>query len=137
MKNIMFTHGNALRFFSHNKDTTIRARGRSGEPRHCPGDCVSLRIWVGKPYRSKTLEFARAVVNVVNQFSMSGDQCEIDGNSLDENQRRWLAKRDGFDLWCELRDALRNHHGDVINGYRYCFIEIKLIFNPNWLRNLQ
>lgn len=34
MRIIMFTHDNALRFWSHGKETTIRAAGKSGKPRH-------------------------------------------------------------------------------------------------------
>lgn len=138
MKTIMFTRDNALRFWSHNKETTIRAAGKSGKPRHRVGEPVSLRIWTGKAYRSPTFEFGTAVVSHVVSVFIEGNFVRIDDQDpLKELGKKLLANCDGFDSWEELKTALNLHHGDSLIGFRYCFTEIDLKLTREALKELK
>jgi hypothetical protein len=126
MKIIMFTRDNALRFWSHGKETTIRAAGKSGKPRHKKGDAVSLRVWLDKAYRSKTYEFGSAVVRGVESVRIMCDKLEIQETAIGSIGKLIAAQRDGFDNWEELKAALNLHHGAELNGFRYFLSEINL-----------
>ena len=153
MKLLMFTADNAARFYSHGKDTTIRAEGKSKRPRFQTGETVSLRIWTGKAYRSPTSEFGRATIGGVDAVKLAGD---LDGGSAEvrvwpgsfevsptsarlqwirgkidrsESDCERIARRDGFSSWEELVKALAAHHGAPLRfqGFRYCFERIVLM----------
>lgn len=91
---------NFLRWKYEPKIHTIRA----GE-RYKRGDLVSLRVWSGKPYASKQVEFA-ADVSVVKTIPFEIDLCGIyliNGKYIDEEHdgeffptEHKLAKNDGL-----------------------------------------
>lgn len=127
MKSIMFTRDNALRFWTHNKVTTIRRAGKSNEPRFKSGELASLRIWLGGAYRSKQFEFGTAIVLHSETINIHGNAVRLgSGNTMNEAQRDVLADQDGFDSWNELKAALNGHHGLLLEGFRYCFVGIVL-----------
>jgi hypothetical protein len=159
MKTVMFTKGNAARFWTHGKNTTIRGEGKTQQPRFSIGETVSLRVWRGVAYRSATYEFGRAEVVAVESIRLEG---ENDGGGavavvwpmsflittgkrkgiaaavrgardLVESDCERIARRDGFSNWEELVEALALHHGAPLafSGFRYCFNPIELL-NRNW-----
>lgn len=127
MKIIMFTRDNAARFWTpHSTETTIRAAGASGIPRFQAGEQVSLRIWLGSAYRSKTYEFGQAQIRCVNTVEIQDNDAFIDGRKCTAQNRATLAQREGFATWEELKAALNLHHGNTLTGYRYWFEFIEL-----------
>lgn len=159
MKTIMFTKGNAARFWTHGKNTTIRGEGKSQRPRFTIGETVSLRVWRGVAYRSATFEFGRAKIGAIESVRLEGDTdgggavavvwpmsfvidtkddkaiaAAIRGaRDVVESDCERIAKRDGFESWEELVAALASHHGAplVFSGFRYCFDLLELL-NGNW-----
>jgi hypothetical protein len=126
MKIIMFTTDNAKRFWSHSKQTTLRAAGASGQPRFKVGELASLRIWLGAAYRSKTYEFGTGRIRCVNSIKIEGNTAFIDDRKCTAQNRATLAQRDGFGTWEELKTALNLHHGGTMTGFRYWFEDIEL-----------
>ncbi len=134
MKSIMFTRDNAIRFWTHNKVTTIRRAGKTNEPRFSIGEVASLRIWIGGAYRSKQFEFGTAVVSGVDSITIHDDVVNLICSKglryrlahLDDSGLAVLAQQDGFDSWSELKTALNSHHGLQLQGFRYCFSDIVL-----------
>jgi hypothetical protein len=83
------------------KHHTIRAGNRWKV-----GDMASLRVWSGKPYRSKQIEFAQVEVKKVWEFSISHGNYSINtiqqGSFIPDCGLEKLANNDGLyvdDFW--------------------------------------
>ena len=87
------------------------------------GDVLSLRVWSGKPYRSKQREIGRRVCVAVRQVAIwpesDGKYCiELDGRLLRDEERYGFAKQDGFtDLEDLVSWLLQNHGPEVFVGW--------------------
>lgn len=75
------------------------------------GDHLSLRGWLGLPYRSKQFLIADAVVKDVQEVNIFGDSIQIDGIRLTKPQREQLAKDDGFKDFDAMVQWFRDTHG--------------------------
>lgn len=100
------------------KPHTIRGHRRDGKPRARVGETISLRVWTGKPYRSKQREFARAVVTAV--FPVRIYDCGIQLHAtrrevLWYGQQR-IARQDGFAGFTEMLEWFRSTHGLPFEG---------------------
>ena len=104
------------------KKQTIRRKARCK-----PGDLVSLRIWEGKPYRSKQYIIAAAICVSVKavtlEFNREG-RLIIHLNGKIVRNREAFAKADGFEsieamaLWFIRTHGPDTFHGEVIEwGY--------------------
>lgn len=78
---------------------------RSGS-RWKTGDMASLRIWSGRPYQSKQIEFAQVEVKRVWEFSISHGNYSIDtiqiGSFIPDSELAVIANNDGLhvdDFW--------------------------------------
>jgi hypothetical protein len=100
------------------KPHTIRGHRRDGRPRAKVGETISLRVWTGKPYRSKQREFARAVVEFA--FPVRITDKTITRVDYAPRQVRlvkeWIARNDGFRDWSEMRDWFAATHGLPFEG---------------------
>jgi hypothetical protein len=91
---------------------TIRPRGKR---RLLVGREISLRVWTGKPYRSKQREFLKATISVLVPVCVheKGVRRTDTGFELD---RVWVAIRDGFDSWREMKEWFAKTHGLPFEG---------------------
>ncbi len=111
---------------SGNKRQTIRP-----PPKRIPrrGDHLSLRMWIGKPYRSKQrvlLETKLEEIKVLGIFDEgivmqppSGCLLAIAGAriiTLRDEQADRFARDDGFADWNEMRDWFKAEHGLPFDG---------------------
>jgi hypothetical protein len=91
-------------------------------PKRMPksGDKISLRAWIGKPYRSKQRVLREAIIEEVVSI-------RIDERSLETNGVKWcyhgislgmesFAERDGFQNWSEMVEWFRSTHGLPFEG---------------------
>ena len=82
------------------------------------GDVLSLRVWTGKPYRSKQREILSATCTRVQEFRMEAMSPFVDGDFVwSDAERAALAKRDGFGFWEEMRETLHQMHGLYFVGH--------------------
>lgn len=101
------------------KGHTIRAGSR-----YKPGDMVSLRVWSGRPYCSKQIEFAQVEVKKTWDIEIS-EFWFINGCIMEHDQVMELAKNDGlayddFIAWFKIHP---NKKGDVFRGQIICWSE--------------
>lgn len=107
------------------KSHTIRGHRRDGKPRAKMGETISLRVWTGKPYRSKQREIARGVVDKIESIAVHSNGISLGDGTL----RVWFmgewnhiemlngfARRDGFGSWSEMRDWFKATHGLPFSG---------------------
>lgn len=101
------------------KPNTIRHWRRDGRPRARVGETVSLRVWTGKPYRSKQREFAQAEVDFM--FTVVIDAKGV--YRLETPHRihvvlvkRKMARCEGFANWSEMKAWFESHHGLPFEG---------------------
>lgn len=100
---------------SGEKRQTIRP-----EPKRMPreGDPISLRAWLGSPYRSKQRVLKEATVTEVRTVKMDDDGVNLyDGWAgyapADIDQ---FARADGFASWAEMREWFKQTHGLPFRG---------------------
>lgn len=97
------------------KNCTIRSRRKDGRPRVREGETLSLRVWTGKPYRSKQREFAQRTVKFTFPVRVSRggfDRLDIEAHL----SRRHIVKALGFAGWREARDWYDAAHGLPFDG---------------------
>lgn len=106
---------------SGRKPHSIRPPRRDGRPRARVGEVLSIRVWAGKPYRSKQREIAQVVVMEVAWISVQSQGVDLRGRFLwqsrDDLALRELANSDGFDTWSEMRDWFATTHGLPFTGW--------------------
>lgn len=95
-------------------------------PKRMPkaGDRISLRCWIGKPYRSKQRVIREAIVRAVAQFEIhyaTPDQmtwCEmsLNGEVLDSVGAFAFAMADGFENIEKMAEWFRVEHGLPFQG---------------------
>lgn len=73
-----------------------------------PGDRISLRCWVGAPYRSKQRVLREATISAVQRCEISGQGNVYVGG---EPAPKGFAKADGFRSHCEMVNWFRDQHG--------------------------
>jgi hypothetical protein len=90
------------------------------EPKRMPreGAPISLRAWLGAPYRSKQRVLKEATVTEVRTVKMdAAGVCLYDGFAgyapADIEQ---FARADGFASWAEMRDWFQTQHGLPFRG---------------------
>jgi len=98
------------------KTSTIRKRA------HPPGE-KSLRVWTGKPYRSKQRQFALAHFALPIQVSISHMFIRFsDGQTtMTEHGANSIAKQEGFEHYGEMVAWFRETHGLPFDGYFHIF----------------
>ena len=75
-----------------------------------PGDRISLRMWTGKPYRSKQRVLRESVIAAVEPF-------DLDAMRLwRESDRDAFARADGFGDWPEMLQWFISTHGYPFKG---------------------
>ena len=99
------------------KRHTIRAR-RKRPVR--TGDFLSLRRWVGKPYRSPQEIIAHVVALGSQDVLISGPsadpEIEIDGKVLSQRELEHFARQDGFETPSEMAAWHERVNGLPFNG---------------------
>lgn len=81
-----------------------------------PGDTISLRTWIGKPYRSKQRVLREATVERVREILIDDYVLRIDGSILHHLEEEEFARADGFLNVVEMTDWFRNTHGLPFEG---------------------
>jgi ribosomal protein S18 acetylase RimI-like enzyme len=87
------------------------------------GDVLSLRVWSGKPYRSKQREIGRRICKAVKAVSIwherDGKYCiAVDEVLLRDEQRDAFARADGFEGLEDMVGWLLENHGpDAFKGW--------------------
>lgn len=84
-------------------------------PKRLPkvGDRISLRAWIGKPYRSKQRVLREATIKTVASCEIT--QTSIRVGPFDE-QLGAFAVADGFSGWDEMRQWFEQQHGLPFRG---------------------
>lgn len=98
------------------KDCTIRARRKDGRPRAREGEMISLRLWTGRPYRSKQRELAQRTVKFtfpVRVDKQGIERLDLAGVRLVPSR---MAKALGFENWHEAREWYHRIHGLPFEG---------------------
>jgi hypothetical protein len=87
-------------------------------PKRIPkrGDKISLRMWTGKPYRSKQRVLRDAVVDWVQPARIFPSVIELDGQPLSEHQMWAFAKADGFNTPQDMIEWFAFTHGLPFEG---------------------
>ena len=106
------------------KPHTIRGHRRDGKPRAKEGELVSLRMWTGSPYRSKQREIGRGKVETVFPIRINKDGVyrlsllngKIRPHWSSILDRKWIAKKDGFAHWREMKAWFKATHGLPFEG---------------------
>ena len=85
-----------------------------------PGDRISLRMWTGKPYRSKQRVLRESTITAVEKISMCDTGREllvyVDSHELHPEQINEFAKADGFKDGIELFNWFEATHGLPFDG---------------------
>lgn len=87
-------------------------------PKRMPkvGDEISLRAWMGAPYRSKQRVLRESVVDRVSKIEIEDYAVRIDGITLHHGEEESFAMADGFSSIVELTDWFRATHGLPFTG---------------------
>lgn len=118
MRYTMFHTDFADGITSGTKIHTIRPHGKR---RPKVGDRCSLRVWTGKPYRSKQRELRQVTINHVCDVVITPQG--IITKKADLSQLRWLdlmgesieqfARNDGFPDWAAMKAWFLKNHGPL------------------------
>lgn len=98
------------------KEQTVRP-----VPKRMPkaGDEISLRMWTGKPYRSKQRVLAEALITKVETFELWVENPRVPrwnwkfivgGKELDQDEWARFSRADGFDFTTDLIDWFAENH---------------------------
>lgn len=82
-----------------------------------PGDMLSLRKWIGKPYRSKQRVLMDAKCTQIQRIVITYDAMFLDGYGCPIVLKNAIAKLDGFSSWSEMREWFDTNHGLPFDGY--------------------
>lgn len=84
-------------------------------PKRMPkaGDRISLRMWTGKPYRSKQRVLREAVISEVSACSIYESAVYVNGKP---EHRHGFAVADGFSDYGELAAWFKSTHGLPFDG---------------------
>ena len=93
------------------KGSTIRGKARCKE-----GDVLSLRLWIGKPYRSKQRELFKVACQATALVQINETGITLDGAVCSESERDAVVRREGFGSWSAMRDWFQNTHGLPYTG---------------------
>jgi hypothetical protein len=117
MKYIMFQDRFGRRILDGVKVSTIRPTQRFE-----PGEEASLRVWKGKPYRSKQFEFALAKILEVNRLIFCKPfEIACEGRFLTMREITDLARDEGFNSATEMFQWFEDAHGLPFKGFQYRF----------------
>lgn len=83
-------------------------------PNH--GDTLSLRMWIGKPYRSKQRVLREVTVLSVNRIKLDVTDIWFDDVRASEAKQEAFAQADGFTDRDEMLDWFCNEHGLPFEG---------------------
>lgn len=81
-----------------------------------PGDRISLRVWMDRPYRSKQVVLWEATIIGVDPIQLGRWGATVNGRFLEPWDLDELALADGFDGWIGLRDWFSKIHGLPFSG---------------------
>jgi hypothetical protein len=84
--------------------------------RPAAGDTISLRCWIGLPYRSKQRVLKVATITQVMDVEIYGDSIHVGNRRLSAEQREAFAKDDGFHDFAELSEWFRSTHDLPFHG---------------------
>ena len=84
------------------------------------GDRISLRMWTGKPYRSKQRVLRESEIAAVEKISLCDTGRElmvyVNGHELHPEQINDFAKADGFKCGIEMFNWFETTHGLPFDG---------------------
>lgn len=112
MRVILFQHRFIQLIGKGVKTSTIRERARCK-----PGDTLSLRHWIDKPYRSKQREIDQVLCTHVQGCALWVDgggflQMSINGNEIKtDDHRAVIAWQEGFIGWSDLESWFFSQKG--------------------------
>ncbi len=109
MRVLMCQHRFAPKILDGSKPHTIRATARCKV-----GDLLSLRIWTGKPYRSKQRRLREVLCTAVDPIMIMEHDVFVDQLAVPGQH---LAVADGFRDWEEMREWFRTVHGLPFQGW--------------------
>lgn len=113
MRVILFQERFAGKVLYGSKCQTVRKSARC-----LPGDVLSLRVWKGKPYRSKqTVLFQTVCTEVVPVLIGDRYVCFNDGRPASPQEADAFAHKDGFMCWVDMRDWFEVNHGLPFHGF--------------------
>ena len=99
------------------KGSTIRGHARCKE-----GDVLSLRLWTGKPYRSKQRELFRVACQATARVHITEHIILLDDVPCTPRERDAVVKREGFGSWEAMREWFQTAHGLPFSGERIIWI---------------
>lgn len=83
---------------------------------------ISLRVWKGKPFRSRQEEFAKAEIQVVAPITIRPGEESVSFNTiLSAHEIAYLVRREGFADRTEFFDYFRNPNRPVFSGFIHWF----------------
>lgn len=110
------------------KFTTIRPGDINNIKKRLPPNTpVSLRIWEGKPRRSKQKEFATAEISHIDRLHLDIPHKElyINYQRIGYDDREKFSQYDGFYNFEEMLDWFRKMYGDIL--FQGCLIVFRNI----------
>lgn len=84
-----------------------------------PGDRISLRAWIGKPYRSKQRVLREATITKTLPITISALGCTLCGLALHDEES--FARADGFANRLEMLQWFKDTHGLPFTGVLICW----------------
>jgi hypothetical protein len=87
-------------------------------PKHMPkaGDQISLRMWLGKPYRSEQVILHESTITSVREIIIADNGWWIDNVKLASIEQMGIAVTDGFSTAAELTDWFDSTYGLPFTG---------------------
>lgn len=83
-----------------------------------PGDSISLRAWLDKPYRSKQRVLAEGIITEVATVWLGWNALIVGGRVLTQAEWAAFAKADGFADSVEMHGWFLKTHGIPVDGWR-------------------
>ena len=111
MRVILFQNQFEPMILNGRKRSTIRRRAHAK-----PGQPLSLRVWSGKPYRSKQRLLCEVNCTAVMSVTIARSGIIMNGLSLSGMAVEELARRDGFTSWSALLEWFNGVHGLPFSG---------------------
>lgn len=84
-------------------------------PKRMPkaGDKISLRMWTGKPYRSKQQVLRETVISEVKYVDITENIIAVESVAVTSDE---FSRADGFRDFFEMREWFKNEHGLPFEG---------------------
>lgn len=107
----MFKNRFSEKILEDEKTSTIRPKARCKK-----GDILSLRMWSGKPYRSKHIIIKDAVCKEIHKVFIDEQKIIVNETTFTEPFNGWIAECEGFEDWDSMTEFFKTTHGLPFQG---------------------